>query len=93
MTTPYGALFRRPQPGGPAAQAGIEPYDAVTAINGAPLQNWREFAGIVSGMAPGTRIYLTTWRSTQLLQVGVVVAASKCVPTHAAHVGPPGARP
>jgi serine protease Do len=78
MTTPYGALFRRPQPGGPAAQAGIEPYDVVTAINGVPLRSWRDFTGVISPIAPGTRIFLTTWRSKQLIQVPVVVAASKC---------------
>jgi len=78
MTTPYGAIYSRPRPGGPAAQAGIEPYDVVTAINGVPLRSWRDFAATISPMAPGTRIFLTTWRSRQMINVAVVVAASKC---------------
>ena len=54
MTAPYGAIFGQPRPGSPAAKAGIERYDVVTAIEGVPLQSWRDFAPAIARMAPGT---------------------------------------
>lgn len=78
MTQPYGAIFGQPRPGGPAAQAKIEAYDVVTAINGSPLRSWRDFGPIIASMAPGTRVYLTTWRSGQLIDVRVVLGSGKC---------------
>jgi len=78
MTEPYGAIFDRPQPGSPAANAGIEAGDAVTAINGTPLASWRDFATTISMMAPDTTVFLNTWRSGQPIEVRVVLGSSKC---------------
>ncbi len=78
MTEPYGAIFGRPKPGSPAAKAGIESYDVITAINGSPLRSWSDFAKIISSMAPNTRVYLTTWRSRQLLEVRVILGSAAC---------------
>lgn len=71
MTQPYGAVFRRPRRGGPAAKAGIAAYDVVTAINGASLADWRDFATMISAKAPGTVVSLTTYRNRQLIEVHV----------------------
>ena len=78
MNQPYGAIFQRPVPGGPAAGAGIEAYDVVTAINGTPLKSWRDFLPTISAFAPGTPVFLDTWRSGQFIQVRVVLGAKKC---------------
>jgi S1-C subfamily serine protease len=78
MTEPYGAIFDRPGPGSPAANAGIEAGDVVTAINGTPLASWRDFATTISMMAPNTTVFLDTWRSGQLIEVRVVLGSSKC---------------
>jgi predicted metalloprotease with PDZ domain len=78
MTESYGAIFKRPNPGSPAASAGIEGGDVVTTINGAPLSNWRDFAPTISAMAPGATVYLNTRRSGQLIVVPVIVGSSKC---------------
>ena len=43
MTEPYGAIFDRPETGSPAANAGIEAGDVITAINGTPLMSWHDF--------------------------------------------------
>jgi membrane-associated protease RseP (regulator of RpoE activity) len=45
MAEPYGAIFDRPEPGSPAATAGIEQGDVLTAINGSPLMRSSDFAG------------------------------------------------
>jgi serine protease Do len=78
MTELYGAIFSRPKPGGPAAMAGIEAGDVLTAINGAPLMDWRDFATTISKMAPNTRIYLSTIRNRQPIEARVVLAAGQC---------------
>jgi len=51
-----GALVAEPQANSPAAKAGIEAGDVITAINGTPLKDSRELARQVSVMAPGTSV-------------------------------------
>ena len=78
MTEQHGAIFKRPLSGGLAAKAGIEAYDVVTSINGTPPMDWRDFAPTISQMAPDTTVYLTTWRSRQMINVRVVLGAGTC---------------
>jgi len=78
MAVLHGAIFDRPEPGGPAARAKIEAGDVITAINGSPLRSWSDFAPIISMMAPGTDVYLTTYRNTQLIQTKVTLGRSEC---------------
>jgi len=78
LTSRYGAIFVRPRPGSPAAQAHIEAYDVITAINGTPLPSWRDFAPAIARIAPRTRIYLTTWRNGQLIDRAVVLGSAEC---------------
>jgi hypothetical protein len=44
----------------------------LTSINGSP------FAGIISAMAPGTSVYLYTWRGGEARQVTVVLGSAQC---------------
>jgi serine protease Do len=57
-----GALVAEPQSGGPAAKAGIEAGDVITAVNGAAVKDARELARQISGMAPGASVKLTVLR-------------------------------
>ena len=81
MTEPYGAIFDQPQPNSPAAQANIEAGDVVTAVNGSPLGSWSDFTPTISSMAPGTDVYLTTYRDEQLMEVKVTLGSFEC-PRH-----------
>jgi serine protease Do len=78
MTTPYGAIFRRPVPDGPAANAKIEAGDVITAINGNALQSWRSFAPIIAKHAAGTTLYFRTFRDGQLIERAVILRPGKC---------------
>jgi S1-C subfamily serine protease len=78
MAEPYGAIFDQPEPGSPAAQAHIEQGDVLTSINGAPLTRASDFAGIISAMAPGTTVYLATWRDGEARQVTLTLGAAPC---------------
>jgi len=79
MTEPYGAIFDRPQPGSPAAQAKIEAGDVLTAINGEPLATSSDFAAKIAALAPGTTIYFDTYRDRQPIGRQVTVRSAPCV--------------
>ena len=78
MAVPYGAIFATPQPGSPAARAGIEAFDVVTSVNGSPLEHARDFAQLISTMAPGSSVYLNTMRNGQAINVRLTVRSIKC---------------
>src|SRR5215469_3461804 len=54
-----GALVAEPQSGGPAAKAGIEAGDVITAVNGSQIKDARELARQISGMPPNTSVKLS----------------------------------
>jgi len=53
-----GALVAEPQANGPAAKAGIESGDVITAVNGDNVKDARELARTIGGMAPGAAVKL-----------------------------------
>jgi serine protease Do len=53
-----GALVAEPQESGPAANAGIESGDIITAVNGQPIKDVRELARTIGGLAPGNAVKL-----------------------------------
>jgi serine protease Do len=75
MDAPYGGIFESPEPHSPAAYAGIEDGDLITAINDKPLMNARDFAPTVLAMAPGTIVYLNLG---QLRVVKLILGSTKC---------------
>ena len=58
LKTAEGALVAEPQANGPAAKAGIESGDVITAVNGTPVKDARELARTIGGLAPGTAVNL-----------------------------------
>jgi serine protease Do len=60
-----GALVAEPQANGPAARAGIEVGDVITAINGREVMDARDVARTISSMAPGTSVKISTLRKGQ----------------------------
>jgi serine protease Do len=57
-----GALVDQPQADSPAAKAGIETGDVVTAVNGKPIKDSRELARTIGMMAPNTSVKLDILR-------------------------------
>jgi serine protease Do len=53
-----GALVAEPQANGPAAKAGIESGDVITAVNGEAVKDARELARTIGGLAPGNAVKL-----------------------------------
>ncbi|WP_025034594.1 Do family serine endopeptidase [Bradyrhizobium sp. DOA9] len=57
-----GAIVDNPQDGSPAAKAGIEAGDVITAVNGTPIKDSRDLARTIAGLAPGTSVKLDVFR-------------------------------
>jgi serine protease Do len=53
-----GALVSEPQANGPAAKAGIESGDIITAVNGQSIKDARELARTIGALAPGNAVKL-----------------------------------
>jgi serine protease Do len=60
-----GALVAEPQANAPAAKAGIESGDVITAVNGEKVKDARELARTIGGFAPGTAVKLNVLHKGQ----------------------------
>ncbi|MDB5565279.1 MAG: Peptidase Do, partial [Tardiphaga sp.] len=65
MKKAEGALVAEPQPDGPAAKAGIESGDVITAVNGTPVKDARELARTIGGFAPGNSVKINVTHKGQ----------------------------
>ena len=65
MKKAEGALVAEPQANGPAAKAGIESGDVITAVNGESVKDARELARTIGGMAPGATVKLNVLHKGQ----------------------------
>jgi len=65
MKKAEGALVDEPQAGSPAAKAGIESGDVITAVNGTPVKDARELARTIGVMAPNSTVKLDIVRKGQ----------------------------
>src|SRR4051812_7968297 len=53
-----GAIVDNPQGGSPAAKAGIEAGDVITAVNGTAVKDSRDLARTIATLAPGSSVKL-----------------------------------
>jgi serine protease Do len=58
-----GALVNDPQKDAPAAKAGIEAGDVVTAVDGVTVKDPRDLAKKIAAMEPGKSVEITVWRN------------------------------
>jgi serine protease Do len=70
-----GALVAQPQPNSPAAKAGIESGDVVTAVNGQAIKDAHDLARRIAMMAPGTSVKLNVIRQGAEKDFTVTLAA------------------
>jgi serine protease Do len=57
-----GALIADVTKGGPAAKAGLQSGDAITAVNGKEVTDSRDLARAIADVKPGATADLTVWR-------------------------------
>jgi serine protease Do len=74
----YGAKNGVPitnvRPDSPAAKAGLQGEDTITAVNGKPIKSGEELVSLISATRPGNKLNLTYLRNGQEKQTTVVVA-------------------
>lgn len=93
LKTPKGALVTEPSDGGPAAKAGINSGDIITAVDGQPINNALDLSRTIAGKAPGTAVELNIWRDGKDQKISVTldtlkVEATEAEPTPPATVNP-----
>ena len=66
-------MVDEPQSDSPAAKAGIESADVITAVNGTPVKDARDLARTIGTMAPGTSIKLDIVRKGEPRSVSLTV--------------------
>ena len=62
MKESKGALVAEPMLDSPAAKAGIQSRDVITAVNGNPVKDARDLVMQIGDMAPGAAVNVTIWR-------------------------------
>jgi S1-C subfamily serine protease len=68
-----GARVSSVQPNSPATNAGLEPGDLVTAINGKTITSTEQFIATIDGYAPGHSVTLTIKRGGQTKQISLTL--------------------
>ena len=66
-------MVDNPQDGSPAAKAGIQAGDVITAVNGADVKDARDLAREISMIAPGTSVKLDIVRKGEPRSVSLTV--------------------
>ncbi|MEP3437455.1 MAG: Do family serine endopeptidase [Hoeflea sp.] len=80
-----GALVNDPQKDAPAAKAGIEAGDVVTAVDGVTVKDPRDLAKKIAAMDPGKSVEITVWRNGKSQDIKVELGS---LPTEVAAVSP-----
>ncbi len=74
LDTVRGALVNAVQDGSPAARAGVERGDVITAVDGATVKDGNDLRNRIARMRPGTTVPLTLVRDGKPRDVSVTVA-------------------
>ncbi len=74
LHTEHGALVSDVVAGTPAAKAGLQRGDVITAVNGKPVPDPRELQQIITTTKPGTTVTLQVLRNVRQLTIPVTIA-------------------
>ena len=69
-----GVIISEVTPNAPAAKAGLQPQDVITAVDGQPIKDGDALVAIISQKAPGSTVRLTYLRGGkhEVAEVGIV---------------------
>jgi serine protease Do len=87
MKNATGALVDEAQPNTPAAKAGVQAGDVITAVNGNPVKDSRSLAREISAMAPGSTAKLDILRKGEQKSIEVTLAKMPNQPEKQANAG------
>jgi serine protease Do len=69
-----GVTISNVRPDSPAAKAGLQSEDTITAVNGKPIKSGDELVNMISATRPGNKLNLTYVRNGQQKEASVSVA-------------------
>jgi S1-C subfamily serine protease len=72
LSTAEGLIVVEPQPGGPAAKAGVQPRDVILAVDGATIAGRDQFRDKLLAHRIGDTVTLTVQRGQQKLELQMV---------------------
>lgn len=73
LKAPKGAIVSQVEKDGPAAKAGLQEGDIITAVNGKPIDESVDMPVIIGSMAPGSTAKLTVIRNNKNMTIDVKV--------------------
>jgi serine protease Do len=76
----HGVVVRQVEPGSPAAKAGIQAGDIVTAVNTDSIDNWNDFVRDIATRKIGERVMLSLVRNHSTVRVSVELAERPAEP-------------
>ncbi len=76
QTTSDGAQVTQVETGSPAARAGLQQGDVITAVGGTKLDAKNALADLIAAKKPGDKVELSVMRGTQTLTITVELGAS-----------------
>ena len=69
-----GAIVAQVQPESPAAEAGLEQGDVITAVNQTPIEDTRALSQTIAAIDAGTSATLTVWRDGEVIELTAAIA-------------------
>lgn len=74
ITAAEGALVARVVTGGPAARAGVQIGDVITAVQGQPIREQEDLRKAIRRLKPGQTVHVTIDRKGRMLNLAVALA-------------------
>ncbi len=78
-----GARIDQVVAGSPAANAGLQPGDVITAVGGTAIDANHSLANLIQASKPGDTVNLSVTRGSQSLTINIVLGASPQNSSHA----------
>lgn len=77
LSQPKGVLINQVEAGSPAAKAGLQRGDVVTAINGTVVDSVGDFARAIGESHPGVQVQMDVWRDQHSTRLNAIIGEAK----------------